>query len=268
MPPSNEQIAGALAPLIASPAASAVLSDLDGTLAEVVERPTEVAIDPRGRGALARIAGRYALAGVITGRQALEARRIVGLDQLTYIGNHGYEQLDPGAEDPRSSPALEGEEDRAAGFLAGVDADRLAAAGVELEDKAAIWALHWRAAPDRERAERTAREIAAEAEVAGLRLHRGRMVIELRPPVEIDKGTGLAAALDAYPAVRNVFYAGDDLTDTDAFAKMSAMVNAGRLDHAVGLATLSEEGPPEVAAAATFAVEGVGGLVGVLERLG
>ena len=260
------EIFSAVSPLAAEPQRSAAFFDLDGTLAPIVGRPEDTTVPERTRELVERIGERYAMAGVISGRQALEARRILGLERLTYIGNHGFELLMPGAEQPDAAPALAGKEQIAAQFAAGLDRERLERAGLRVEDKAAIVALHWRAAPDPVLAAQVASEVASEAESAGLHTHEGRMVIELRPPVAIDKGAGLESLLRFSP-LQAVFYAGDDRTDVDAFRKLAELVDAGRLQRAVRVAVVSEETPDEVRAAADLAVAGPDGFVSVLEAL-
>lgn len=255
-----------IAPLAAEPLRGATFFDLDGTLAPIVARPEDSAVPSRTRELVGRIGERYGLAGVVTGRQALEARRILGLDQLIYIGNHGFEVLMPGEEEPEPAPALAGQETVAADFAADLDADRLAGAELRTEDKGAIVALHWRGADDVPGAESVAAGIASEAEDQGLHVHRGRMVLELRPPVELDKGAGLRSLLRHSPA-RTAFYAGDDRTDADAFRALGEMVAAEKLDGAVRVAVIAEETPPEVGEAADIAVEGPDGLISVLEAL-
>ena len=88
----------------------------------------------------------------------------------------------------RRRAALAGHEDDAAAFLGAVSPDRLAAAGLRIEDKGPIRALHWRGAEDEARAEAEAEAIAAEAEAAGLALHRGRKVHRAAAPGPVRQG--------------------------------------------------------------------------------
>src|SRR5829696_6595636 len=78
------------------PSRTAILTDVDGTLAPIVARPQEAAVPAAATRALERVAERYGLVGCISGRRAEEARRLVGLDRLAYAGNHGLELLLPG----------------------------------------------------------------------------------------------------------------------------------------------------------------------------
>jgi trehalose 6-phosphate phosphatase len=173
--------AALLGPLREEPARAAILTDVDGTLAPIVERAEDAAVPAAARAALAALSERFALVGCVSGRQAEEARRLVGLDGVAYAGNHGLELLLPGEQEVRADPSLDGREHDAAGFMAGVDAGALATAGLRHEDKGAIQALHWRGAADEASAEGRAHEIAIAAGKAGLNPHWGRKVLELRP---------------------------------------------------------------------------------------
>ena len=104
---SPSEILDAIEPLAVDPARAAIFFDLDGTLAPIVARPEARELPSRTRELLARIGERYALAGVARGRRAADARRIVGLEQLTYVGNHGFELLVPGSEPRRPGSGAE-----------------------------------------------------------------------------------------------------------------------------------------------------------------
>ena len=86
------------------PEKAAVLLDIDGTLAPIVERPEDAAVPDETRAEVERLAGRYALVACISGRPAADARRMVGLDGVEYVGVHGLEGH-PGV--PEYTPQLE-----------------------------------------------------------------------------------------------------------------------------------------------------------------
>ena len=259
-PPRQE-----LLPLVADPRRTAILTDIDGTLAPIVDDPAAAGVPPETRAVLAALAQRFALVGCISGRQAVEARRLVGLDGIAYAGNHGLELLLPGDDAPRPDPSLEGDEDAAMRFLVSLDAGELANLALRTEDKGPIQALHWRGAPDEEAAERRALEIAAAAEQAGLATHQGRKVLELRPPGGADKGRAVAALLsDGFAAAT---YAGDDRTDLDAFAKLREMVAGGALGSALCVGVASPEAPPGITSQADLTVDGPPGWLALLSEL-
>jgi trehalose 6-phosphate phosphatase len=258
--------ARALAPLREEPGRAAILTDVDGTLAPIVERAEEAAVPAAARAALAALAERYALVGCISGRRAEEARRLVGLDSLAYAGNHGLELLMPGEAAVRPDPSLAGREHEAAGFLAAVDGGRLDAAGLRREDKGPIQALHWRGSEDEAAAQSHAHEIANEAGRAGLEPRWGRKVLELRPKGGGGKD-GAVASLLADRRLDRATYAGDDRTDLDAFRRLRALREEGRLSAAVCVGVLSAEGPAELAEECDLVVEGLDGWLAILEWL-
>jgi trehalose 6-phosphate phosphatase len=263
---TGEAARAALEPLRADPSRSAILTDVDGTLAPIVERAEEAAVPARAREALARLSERFGLVGCVSGRQALEARRLVGLDGIAYAGNHGLELLLPGDEAPRPDPSLAGRERAAAGFLEAVGDEAVAAAGLRREDKGPIQALHWRGAADEATAEGHAHEIAADAGQAGLEPRWGRKVLELRPPGGGGKDTAVAALLAA-DGVERVAYAGDDRTDLDAFRRLRELREAGELRTAACVGVASAEAPAELREESDLLVEGPEGWLAILEWL-
>lgn len=256
----------ALAPLREDPRRAAILTDVDGTLAPIVERAEEAAVPAAAREALAALSERYALVGCISGRRAEEARRLVGLDSLAYAGNHGLELLLPGEAEPVPDPSVAGREREAGEFLVSLDEARLAEAGLRPEDKGPIQALHWRGSADEPAAESRAREIAIEAGKAGLEPRWGRKVLELRPAGGGGKD-GAVASLLADERLDRVAYAGDDRTDLDAFRRLRELADEGRLTTAVCVGVLSAEGPAELAEECDLTVDGLEGWLSILEWL-
>jgi trehalose 6-phosphate phosphatase len=134
---------------------------------------------------------------------------------------------------------------------------------VSLEDKLVTVSLHFREAPEKEdEALRLAEGLAVKL---GLKVRRGRRTVELRPPVDIDKGTVLIR-LAAGWRLKRALYAGDDLTDVDAFRGMRYLMKEGGFD-GIAVAVLSPETPVELEAVADVTVEGPDGLLDLLSRL-
>jgi trehalose 6-phosphate phosphatase len=255
-----------LQPLRADPARAAILTDVDGTLAPIVARAEEAAVPAAARQALERLSERFGLVGCVSGRRAEEAHRLVGLDRIAYAGNHGLELLLPGDESPRPDPSLAGREAEAADFIAAVDPGKLAAAGLRLEDKGPIQALHWRGAEDEGRAEGCAHEISVTAGHAGLEPRWGRKVLELRPVGGGGKDAAVASLL-AGEGLTAAVYAGDDRTDLDAFRRLRELRQAGELAAAVCVGIVSPEAPPELPEESDLIVDGPEGWLAILEWL-
>src|SRR5262245_49298687 len=212
-PPRTASAERLLAPLREHPGASAILCDIDGTLAPIAARPEDAVVPERA------LAQRYALVACVTGRRAVEGRAMVGVDSITYIGNHGLERLGPGADQARIDPALEPAAQRVRDFAGALQTDALARIEVTLEDKDAIWSFHFRTAADQDAARAALEEVAAAARAQGLHPHWGRKVLEVRPTAEVDKGSAVAAAL-AGRELSFALYGGDDVTDLDAFRRL------------------------------------------------
>jgi trehalose 6-phosphate phosphatase len=264
--PGDEKLPRLLAPMREDPGRAAILTDVDGTLAPIAGRPDQAAVPEHTRELLRRLAARYALVAGISGRRAKDARRIVGVEEIAYSGNHGFELLPPGSDEPRPDPSLDGHEGDAARFVAELDRAQLDRVGFRVEDKGAIVALHWRGAANEGEAESLASEIANAAEWQNLVPHRGRKVLEIRPNVPINKGIAVAAMLATRP-VRAALYAGDDSTDVDGFTALRTLREDGALEAAACIAIASPETPPEVTESADLSVPGPEGFVAVLEAL-
>ena len=232
----------ALAALAADPSVAALCFDVDGTLAPIVPDPGDAQVPDTTRAELRRLAGRYALVACITGRTSERARAIVGVPELTYVGEHGLE-LEPAA-------AEWSERIRTFGANAGWPA----------EEKPFSAAFHYRAASDPAAARQQLEQIEAEARAQGLRTRWGRLVLEVLPPVEASKRTAVRHLLEQH-GLRRALYAGDDATDLDAFTALDG------LELAVRVAVASAEAPPGLRERADIVVESPDGLARLLTEL-
>ena len=247
-------------------APAAVLSDLDGTLSPVAAHPEDAVLVEGAADALAALALRVAVVGLITGRAAADARRIVGDPGILVAGSHGAEWLEPRAA---TAELVGGYEDvpRELGRVLGDVAARLAHRdGLAFEDKGISATIHYRNAPvpDRARA-----EIVGCLETAGLpdqvEVREGRMSVELRPR-GVDKGTALRTIVERH-GLRGVLLFGDDRTDVDAFRAARELREAGSLRAFIGAVGTGSEVPPEVFALADAAIPSPAALVQLLRRL-
>jgi trehalose 6-phosphate phosphatase len=265
-PGVTAQIAELIAPLRADPGASAILCDIDGTLAPIVPDPEDSSVPEETRDVLRALAGDYALVACVTGRRALDAQWIVGVEELTYSGNHGLELLPPGATDPELDPAVADGIRRARDFVLELDSVVVSDAGIRLENKGPIQALHWRGAEDDVRARQQAERIASAARAGGLAPHWGRKVLEIRPVAGIDKGTAVERLVDDHP-IELAMFGGDDRGDLDAFDALGGMADSGRLRGAVRIGVASPEAPPELGERADAIVDGADGFLDLLRAL-
>jgi trehalose 6-phosphate phosphatase len=256
----------ALQPLLADPARSAVLCDIDGVLAPIVRRAEEARVSQRASLLLGRLARRFGLVACVSGRSAADARRLVGVGGIVYAGSHGAELLEPGATRPRTNEAFKRWEGQVKGFVKERDTPELRRLRVRIEDKGPIAAFHWRDVPDEDAARGRLEQLAAEAEQAGLAVHWGRKVLEVRPPVPFDKGQVVRTLVQGASA-RAAMFAGDDTTDLDAFDALTRLEDEGELEAAVLVGVRSDEGPPAIVERADLVVDGVEGFTRVLAAL-
>jgi len=238
--------ASLLDPLVAAPERTAVILDVDGTLAPIVPRPELAAVPASTRAELVRLVSRYRLVACLSGRAGEDAARLVGVPGIEVVGNHGLELL----------PEAGSLEASIAAFRQAIDGRW------PVEDKRLSLSLHFREAPDEQAAVLALAAIADEAERAGLDARWGRKVLEIRPRVEADKGTAVHALLERSGALLGL-YAGDDTTDLDAFRGLR---EAG-LEHAVAIAVASPESAQELLDAADLVADGPDGLLDVLKVL-
>ncbi len=193
--------------------------DFDGTLTEIAQTPAAVRVEDRARNALELISNAASgAAAIITGREIEAVDAYLAPLRLPVAGVHGFERR------------------RADGNKVSVSADEAAAqayelafaafaesnGGVLLERKRGALALHYRLRPDLEAACLALAETVA-SQVSEVVLTRGKMVIEARFH-RATKGTAISDFLEEPPFRGRVpLFAGDDVTDEDAFETVNAL---------------------------------------------
>ena len=242
---------------------SGLCSDIDGTLSPIVRVPEAATVSEPIKQALATLAGRLDLVAAITGRGVEDARRMVGLDEIAYVGNHGVDRWCGGQVTVHPL---------AARYVPLVQAtiNRLAAEvdlpGLIFEDKGATASVHYRLAGDPAATRELLLAALARTPDAGeLRVVEGRMVLNLLPKLRLDKGRALEALVDEHQ-LRGVLFLGDDVTDLDAFAAL-ARLRASRGLATLSVAVLSPEAPPELTGATDLAIDGVSSVESLLRAL-
>jgi trehalose-phosphatase len=189
--------------------------DVDGTLAPLVSRPEKARAPQRTRGLLQAL--RRAGAGVVlvTGRAARDAHRVVGGEFDGILGDHGAELLrrnQLALWTGRKDPGL-----RKATLAIALELER-SWPSVRLESKGHSVALHHRLSP--EELGRLLRMVRGALMGNKIEALRGRRVIDVRAR-GADKGAAVLRWLERTERgkipLSEVFYAGDDTTDEDAF---------------------------------------------------
>ena len=257
-----------LAPLKEDPARSAVLMDVDGTIAPITLKPGDAAVPEHTRDLLRALVVRYALVGCMSGRRALDARRVVGLDELAYSGNHGFELLLPGDEQVRPDPSLDGHEGDASEFRGGARP------------------LRTRAGRDQDRGQGSDRRPALarrrERGSGGIARPRDRQRGRVAGPDPASRPQGAGDPAQTCRSTRGSPWPPCSRRETSMPPSTAATIaptsmpsracatlrEDGRLSAIACIAVASDESPPEVSSEADLTVDGPEGFVRVLEELG
>ena len=224
--------------------------DFDGTISEIAPTPDEAIINPCVADSLRSLAAKLTLVSVVSGRSAGEVRDKVGLDGAIYVGNHGAEYLSN--DHIVSPPGVSGHIRK---LKAAFEQLRAVADGPGMiwQDKGLSASAHYRLAPNPKQARRKLQ--AALDSVGELEIFWGKMVLELRAPTGLDKGSAVRKLvhenrLDA------VIYIGDDTTDVDALRAVRELGVSGTV-LGLGAAVLHNESPPELLNFADYVLDGV-----------
>ena len=213
----------------------AVFLDYDGTLTPIADRPEDAIISDRMREAVRGLARRCPVC-VVSGRDRRVVQELMGVDDLIVAGSHGFDIWSPtGGEIQRE----EGE--GFGGLLQGVEA-RLRKAlgeieGALVEPKKSSVAAHYRLVSEDERPKvgRVVEDLLAE-HPDELKVTPGKMVYEIQPNIDWDKGKAVLYLLGALDLDRDdvvPMYLGDDLTDEHAFEALAGRgigIFVGRTD--------------------------------------
>ncbi len=238
------------------------MTDIDGVLAPIVPTPDMSEVPEELRELLWRLSQMYRVVVGVSGRTTEDALRLVGLEEVVYYGNHGFEVLRGGEIEivPEAAPYEEAVKE-----LEMKAREELEPLGAFVEEKGITASIHYRNTSS-EVGERCKEFAKREGERLGLRITTGRGVVEARPPIRADKGTATRKVVEEYEPEKTLFM-GDDTTDLDAFRELEALREEGVLSQILRIGVKSEEGPPEIVSEADLVVEGTEGVEEVLRSL-
>ena len=231
--------------LTAAPEETGLFLDFDGVLAPIVARPEDAQAPPETRAELERLARKYALVAVVSGRAGDDVRMRVDVAGVVCVGSHGLE----------AEPLAERWRQTLADFAANAPWPTSA-----IEVKGLAVAFHFRDRDDEAAAIRELDRIAETARADGLVARYGRKVLEVLPPIGSNKGTAVRRMISER-GLRRALAAGDDTTDLDSFAALDG------LDVAVRVAVGSDESPPALLEAADLVVGSTDEFLALLRRL-
>jgi trehalose-phosphatase len=200
----------------------ALFLDYDGTLTPIVDRPDLARLSDAMRRSLEACARVFPTV-IVSGRGRDDVAALVGLDRLIYAGSHGFDVAGPSDSgirlevDPALVPLMDEVAREARHRTDGIP-------GILVEDKRFSVAVHYRLVSADRVADVEAIVDALVARDSRLRKTPGKMVFEVRPAREWNKGTAVLWLLEALgldtPDVLPIFI-GDDTTDEDAFRALA-----------------------------------------------
>lgn len=238
----------------------AIFSDIDGTISPIAPHPEQAIVPPSIVQALKALIEKGTLVVIVSGRQLQQARRMVGIENAVYVGNHGLSVWEGGQEETvdTTTTGFLYSARSALGELAGLKIQ-----GLVLEDKGPVIAIHYRQTPDKETARRQIlAAINVSSSAQSFQVHEGRMVIELRPALAVNKGTIIPRLVERH-SLGGLVCLGDDLTDIDMFRAASQLKDIAT----ACVAVISPEISPKVTKSADYSVEGVSGVSRLLDEI-
>lgn len=230
-----------------------LITDVDGTISPTTPMPGEAVVSRLCLRYLSLLKPSLALVALVSGRSMADLRRMVSIDGLVYIGNHGLEWW--AGDKTELAEGAAGFPEQLKKVIKGLGT-LLDREGIFLENKGVTAAIHYRHSPEPKAAEKGLLEALEGSKQAGkLRIMRGKMCLNLLPALKINKGTATRDLIKRF-RLEGAIYMGDDVTDLDAFR---AIREAGYRSAFRGfaIAVTSREAPPGLTAAADFTLDGV-----------
>ncbi len=230
-----------------------LITDVDGTISKTAPTPQEAEVSPICRQYLSTLCNHLALVAAISGRPAIEAKNMIKIDRVVYIGNHGLERWTEGHSELKKDVKAYSKVIKA---VIEELTPLLSIEGIRIENKGITATIHYRLCPRPELAERdilVALEDSTQAK--RLQIMPGKMSINLLPPLAVNKGTVVLELIQEY-SLQGGIYMGDEITDIDAFRAIHAACrDIDFQGFAIGIT--SQEMPKELVAEADFTLYGI-----------
>ena len=229
-----------------------LFSDFDGTLTPLFDDPGDTVLSAEIRETLGELSERVELVAVVSGRDVRYLRETIGLKNVTYVGNHGLEEWKAGAERPEYRAEVP------VGLVEEVESGvgSIGVSGLLVENKGLRVAVHYRNVPDLAAARcAVVQMLEPLAAGRGLGIKQGKMVLEIGPRVDVNKGTAVRRLAREYE-LTGAIVLGDDVTDCDAFDALHGLVREGRLGGAA-VVVVDEETPEVVLRKADYYLSGL-----------
>ncbi|MGC9517788.1 MAG: trehalose-phosphatase [Methanomicrobiales archaeon] len=233
---------------------TAIVTDIDGTISKIAPTPDSAFVDPLIRKFLFKLVGKFKLVAAVSGRCVEDARQMLAIDGILYVGNHGLEYLKDGER------YIEPEVVEILPYLNEVaqkiqQEELSEIPGIIFEEKGVCFSIHYRQCKDSEKTKKMILDCLKNLESKDMKVTQGRRLVEIRPPVAYNKGSILEKII-VDNNLKKVIYLGDDITDVDAFDKIKEMVSLNKIKGA-SIAVESEEVPEYVMDRADYLVNNV-----------
>jgi len=225
----------------------ALLLDYDGTLAPIAPHPDLAVIPPETKNILLRLTNiSDVYIAIISGRNVDNVKKMVGIDGITYAGNHGLEILHPdGTKFVHPMPTEH--IGKVVELLKNLQ-EQVCKDGAWVENKGALLTFHYRETPVhlRKKLADQARKLITDA---GFKPGDAHCAIEAKPPVQWNKGRAsiyilrTAFGVDWSERIR-IIYVGDDATDEDAMQALKGMAATFRVTSSQIIKTSAERRLP------------------------
>ncbi len=196
--------------------------DFDGTLTSIVETPDKVEFKRITKFILEELSENYPV-GIISGRKLDELKKFVGVRGVFYSGNHGVEIEGPGLRFVERNSAKSVE------YITSLSRQIervLTPYGALIESKKYSVSVHYRTVKPclvkklLSDLDMLVRQPLKEGKV---KLLRGKKVVEVKAPVNWDKGKALELIFRKIGKRGKPIFFGDDLTDEFGFEKVNAL---------------------------------------------
>ncbi|MDO8870878.1 MAG: trehalose-phosphatase [Methanobacteriaceae archaeon] len=233
---------------------TAIILDIDGTISEIAPTPQEAVVNSAMHAELIKLKEKFDLLAIISGRSVNDARAMVGIEDILYVGNHGLEyffdgQYSVAEEVEKYLHQIEQSADQLNIELGDIE-------GILFEDKGICYSIHYRQCNDGEVVrKKILNSLKNGPESKNLQISEGRKLVEIKPPLGFDKGVILHRIIEKHD-LNKVIYLGDDITDLDAFKKLSELENEGKIRSA-SILVFSNEIPSYVKNSTSFFVDSV-----------
>lgn len=265
----RENLRQLLQPFRSARARSVLGLDNDGVLSPIVAEDARIPEETRGVLRALTVSG-YSEVAVVTGRNALDARGMIGVPEILVMGLHGGELLRAGETVPILDPRLEPWTPRTQELMARLaDLSELwARFDIRLENKGAFGALHWRGSRREDDADAVAKLAELVGQANGFETRHAMLTLEFIPAVEVNKNTAMRWLVRQTKARLGLF-AGDGPTDVAGFQALDELKATGELDYIlkIGVNPPGGEAPRQVRENADVMVEGTEQMLEVLKIL-